>query len=89
MVFGNGCNVAFRVVIPRNLHNKKKKKGTWNFRLGSNEKIKKEKMANIVREMKKHSLNILGLSEVKWKESGYCFLEGYRSISVGRRRGEH
>jgi hypothetical protein len=32
--------------------------------MGANEKVKKEKMANIVRKMKKHSLNILGLSEV-------------------------
>ena len=54
-----------------------------------NEKVKKEKMANIVREMKRHSLNILGLSEVKWKKSGDCYFEGYRFISVGGGRGEH
>ena len=57
--------------------------------MGANEKVKKEKMANIVREMKKHSLNILGLSEVKWKKSGDCYFEGYRFISVGGGRGEH
>ena len=53
----------------------------------SNEIVKKEKMTNIVREMKRHSLNILGLREVKWKKSGYCYFEGYRFISGGR--GEH
>ena len=44
--------------------------------MGANEKVKKEKMANIVREMKKHTLNILGLSEVKF-------------FSIGGGRGEH
>ena len=39
--------------------------------------------------MKKHSLNILGLREVKWKKSGDCYFEGYRFISVGGGRGEH
>ena len=47
------------------------------------------KKANIVREMKKHSLNIFGLSEVKWKKSGDCYFEGYRFISVGGGSGEH
>ena len=54
VAFGNGCNAASGVVIPRNPHNKNKTKiGTWNVRtMGANEKVKKEKMANIVREMK-------------------------------------
>ena len=43
--------------------------------MGANEKVKKEKMANIVREIKKHSLNILGLSEVKWKKSVDSYFE--------------
>ena len=64
VAFSNGCNAASRVVIPRNPHNKNKTKiGTWNVRtMGANEKDKKEKIFNTVREMKKHSLNILGLS---------------------------
>ena len=48
----------------------------------SNENVKKEKMW---REMKKHSLNILGSSKVKLKNSGDCYFEGYRLISAGRR----
>ena len=39
--------------------------------------------------MKKHSLNILGLSEVKWKKIGDCYFKGYCFISVGGGRGEH
>ena len=72
VAFRNGCNAASRVVIPRNPPNKNKTKiGTWNVRtMGANEKIIKEKMANIVRE--KLSLNILEPSEVKWKKSGDC-----------------
>ena len=46
-------------------------------------------MANIMREMKKHSLNILWLSEVKWKKSWDFHFEGYRFISAGGWRGEH
>ena len=69
VAFGNGCNAASRVVIPRNPHNKCD--------------------INIVREIKKQSLNILGLSEVKWKKSGDCYFEGYCFISVGGGRGEH
>ena len=46
-------------------------------------------MANIVREIKKHSLNIVGLSEVKWKKSGYCYFEVYRFLSDDGCRGEH
>ena len=45
-------------------------------------------MANIVREMRKHSLNILGLYEVKWKKSGDCFYEGYRFFRFGGGRKE-
>ena len=46
-------------------------------------------MANIVREMKKYSLNILGLSDVKWIKSGDCYYDGYRFISVNGGREEH
>ena len=46
-------------------------------------------MTNIVREMKKHFLNILGLSQVKWKKSGDCYFEGYLYISVGGGRVKH
>ena len=37
-----------------------------------------KKKANIVREMKKRSLNIYGLSEDKWKKNRYCYLSIYR-----------
>ena len=84
VAFGNGCNAVSRVVIPQNPHNKNKTKICYGRTMGANEKVKKEKMTNIVREMKKHSLNILGLSEVKWKKSGD--FEGYRFISVGGSR---
>ena len=41
VAFGNGCNAASRVVIPRNSHNKNKTKiGTCNVRtMGVNEKV--------------------------------------------------
>ena len=80
VAFSNGYNAVSKVVIPLNHHNKNKTKiGTWNVRkMGANEKVKKEKMVNIMREMKKHILNILGLSEVKWYNSGDCYFEGYR-----------
>ena len=46
-------------------------------------------MANIVRQMKKHSLNILRLSEAKWKKSEDCYFDGYCFISIGGGRKEH
>ena len=51
--------------------------------------VKKEKIANIVKETKKHSLNIVGLSDVKWKKSGYYYFEEYSCISVGEGKWEH
>ena len=52
VAFDNGCNAASSNVIPRNPHYKKMTKiGTLKVRtMGTNEKVKKEKMANIVRD---------------------------------------
>src|ERR1700733_2110718 len=40
--------------------------GTWNIRTMG----KPGKLANVIREMKRAELDILGLAEVRWKEGG-------------------
>ena len=40
--------------------------GTWNVR----SMLAKGKLENVKREMERMKINILGLSEVRWKETG-------------------
>ena len=66
---GMGNDRVPRVVIPRNPCRTKPRAiriGTWNVRT----MMKSGKLENIKREMRRNRLDILGLSEVRWKEGG-------------------
>ena len=52
--------------------------GSWNIRTMQ----RKGKLENIKREMNRNRLNILGLSEVQWKESKDITSDGIRMIST-------
>ena len=81
-------NVASKVVNMRNP--REMRIGTWNVRtMGQEAAVKKEKMANIVKEMKRCRLNVLGLCEVKWKKSDDCYSERFRFINVGGGAGRN
>ena len=56
-----------------------KKVGTWNIR----SMMQKGKLENVKREMKRYGLNVLGLSEVRWKESGDFMSDDVRVIYSG------
>ena len=45
--------------------------------------LRKGKLANVVREMRRSRLEILGLSEVRWKGNGDFYSEGVRVIYSG------
>ena len=53
--------------------------GTWNART----MMRKGKLENVKLEMKRMNLNILGLSEVRWKEGGDFMSDGMRVIYAG------
>ena len=53
--------------------------GTWNVRT----MMRAGKLENIKREMQKWRIDILGLSEVRWKDSGDYWSDGYRVIYSG------
>jgi endonuclease/exonuclease/phosphatase family metal-dependent hydrolase len=53
--------------------------GTWNVRT----LLKKGKLENIKREMKRMGLGVLGLSEVRWKGCGDFVSDGMRIIYAG------
>ena len=40
-----------------------------------------------MREIRKHNMNIIELSEVKLKKSGYCYFVEYYFFSIGSGRG--
>src|SRR3989454_1468360 len=44
----------------------------------------KGKLENVKKEMKGNGLNVLGMSEVRWKECGDFESEGYRVVYSGR-----
>ena len=50
------------------------KVGTWNVRTMNTA----GKLENVKEEMKRMGLNILGISEVRWKEEGHFINDGYR-----------
>src|SRR6218665_432532 len=75
VAFGRGGNKASSVVIQRNPCKEKEKTekvkerlkvGTWNVRTMR----RPGKLTNVIGEMKKAGLKILGLSEVRWKDAG-------------------
>ena len=87
VAFGRRGNKASSVVNQRkpcNLENEDEDKtplriGTWNVRT----MLRPGKLANVISEMKRRKINILGLSEVRWKENGDFTSEGKRIIYVG------
>src|ERR1051325_10181823 len=60
----------------KNLHSRPLKIGTWNVRTMN----VKGKLENIKEEMRRNGLNVLGLSEVRWKESGDFESDDYRVV---------
>ena len=61
--------MASQVVIPRIPCTRKKdflKIGTWNVR----SMLKSGKLANVIQEMRQAKLDVLGLTEVRWKDGG-------------------
>lgn len=66
VVPGRGGNKASQVVIQRNPYGEKLKIGTWNVRTMRRD----GKIENVEREMERYSINVLGLCEVRWKNSG-------------------
>jgi hypothetical protein len=58
--------------------------GTWNVRT----MLKSGKLANVISEMKRGKINILGLSEVRWKDGGDFISDGYRVIYAGGKESQ-
>jgi endonuclease/exonuclease/phosphatase family metal-dependent hydrolase len=58
--------------------------GTWNVRTMRTN----NKMENIKEEMKRNKVNILGLSETRWKGNGDYTSDGYRIIYSGGKKHE-
>src|SRR6218665_2469071 len=88
VAFVRGGNKASSVVIQRNPCKEKEKTekgkerlkvGIWNVRTMR----RPGKLTNVIGEMKKAGLNILGLSEVRWKDAGEFMSEGVRVIYTG------
>ena len=53
--------------------------GTWNVRTMR----RPGKLANVISEMRRADLDILGLAEVRWKEGGETTSEGIRILYAG------
>ena len=81
---GRGRNRASQVVIQRNPCYERMRIGTWNVRTMN----KPEKLENIKHEMKRLNIDIMGLSEVRWKESGDYTDGDTRVIYSGGERAE-
>ena len=59
-------------------------KGTWNVRTLR----AKGKLSNVVKEMKKLELNVLGVSETRWEGAGDFVSDGFRVIFSGSKGGQ-
>ena len=90
---GREGNKASSVVIQRNPCPQQRKRkqmkesikiGTWNIRTLN----RPGKLYNVIREMKKANMSILGLSEVRWKEEGDFISEDVRIIHTGAIGGQ-
>ena len=53
--------------------------GTWNVRTMN----VKGKVENVKEEMRRNGINVLGISEVRWKESGDFISDGFRVVYSG------
>src|SRR6187399_1664962 len=58
--------------------------GTWNVRTLRT----RGKLENVKREMRRNKLNVLGLSEVRWKGAGDQMSEEYRIVHSGGEKCE-
>ena len=58
--------------------------GTWNVRTMQ----KRGKLENTKREMSRNRLNILGLSEVRWKETRDLTSDGIKMICTAAKQGQ-
>src|SRR6218665_2680937 len=93
---GRGGSGASLVIIQRNPcqinRNQKKKNdlknkiqvGTWNVRT----MLRPGKLSNVIREMKRANLDVMGLAETRWKEEGDFTSEGVRVIHTGGENGQ-
>jgi exonuclease III len=94
VAFGRGGSKAPSVVIKRNpctekenIHKEDEKIriGTWNVRT----MLRPGKLANVIKEMRGARLDVLGLSEIRWKEEGDFMSEGIRVIHTEGLRGQN
>lgn len=58
--------------------------GTWNVRT----MLRPGKLANVIGEMKRANLNVLGLAETRWREEGDFSSDGIRIIHTGGENGQ-
>ena len=78
---GTGSSKAPRIVIQRNPC-----KGSGAIKIGTlnvRTLLRKGKLDNVKQEMIKNNLNVLGLSEVRWKEEGDFDSDEYRVCYAG------
>ena len=66
------CNISTDKATPINI-------GTWNIRT----LLKKGKLANVIHEMKRENIGILGLAEVRWQDDGDIISDGVRVVYAG------
>ena len=59
--------------------------GTWNVRT----MYQVSKTAQVIREMERYQLGILGISECRWTESGRNITQGHTIIYSGRDDNQH
>lgn len=82
---GNNCEMEVTRVTTDNKNNKKKvevptmKIATWNVRTMN----KEEKVENLVREMKKNKIELMGLGEVRWIGEGELIVDEYKIVYKG------
>jgi len=81
---GNSIGSAQNLRLNGRYGKKHMRIGTWNVRTMQ----KRGKLENIKREMSRNRLNILGLSEVRWKESRDLTSDGVRMICTAAKQGQ-
>ncbi len=81
---GSGRSQASSVVIKRKPGTTEIRLGTWNVRT----MLRKGKLANVIREMRRERVEILGLAEVRWQENGDFCSDGVRVIHAGGKESQ-
>lgn len=81
---GSGFGKEPKVVNMRNPCGRKLKIGTWNVRT----MMREGKLENVKGEMKRNGINILGLSEVRWKGDGDFMSDDVRIIYAGGKESQ-